>query len=104
MRRRSKKPLTFVRNRFYGKRANPVREPLKKGSGGINPCFTPDNSASKPDLIEFHKEDLKLRRRQQLARTPNVAVRQTGSIATGNRHGGPHMHKREIARARGESL
>lgn len=62
------KRFTFKRNRFYGKRVNPVREPLKKGSGGINPCWKPSNEASKADLIEFHKEELKLRRRRQLAR------------------------------------
>jgi hypothetical protein len=61
-RRKSARPITFVRNRFYGKRANPVREPLKNGTGGSNPCFKPSNEASKADLREFHKEDLKLRR------------------------------------------
>jgi hypothetical protein len=60
--RKSAQPLTFLRSRFYGKRVNPVREPLKKGTGGINPCFRPSNEASKADLAEFHAEDLKLRR------------------------------------------
>ena len=58
----AKKRRTFLRSRFYGKRVNPVREPLKKGTGGINPCFKPSNDASKDELREFHKEDLRLRR------------------------------------------
>lgn len=70
-RRKSKKPLTFLRSRFWGKRVNPVREPLKKGTGGVNPCWTPSNEASKADLIEFHKEELRLRRHRQLARVPS---------------------------------
>jgi hypothetical protein len=93
--------LTFLRSRFYGRRLAPVREPLKKGTGGINPCFKPSNEASKADLREFHQEDLRLRRSKQLARTANCSPPRSGSIATGNRHGGPHQHKREIAR-RGE--
>jgi hypothetical protein len=94
----AKKRRTFLRNRFYGKRVNPVREPLKKGTGGINPCFRPSAGVSKADLREFHQEDLKLRRSHQLARVPNVRQPASTSIATGNRHGGEHQHKREIAR------
>jgi hypothetical protein len=94
MKRKSRKPLTFVRNAFWGKRANPVREPLKKDTGGINPCFRPSAGASKADLREFHKEDLKLRRAAQLKRTPNVRQPASRSIATHS-----HEHKREIARA-----
>lgn len=105
MKRRSKKPLTFVRNTFYGKRANPVREPLKKGTGGINPCWRPSAGASKADLAEYHTEEMALRRSRQRSRVPNVLQRPSGSIAEGNRHGGPHRHEREIARlkARGET-
>jgi hypothetical protein len=99
VKRRSKKPLTFVRNRHYGKRLNPIREPLKQGTGGINPCFRPSADATKADLREFHKEDLKLRRSHQLARTPSIGHPRSTSIATGNRHGGEHLHKREIARS-----
>lgn len=61
-RRKSAKPLTFLRSRFYGKRVNPIREPLKKGTGGINPCFRPSNEASKADLAEFHREEMGLRK------------------------------------------
>jgi hypothetical protein len=56
------------------------------------------NDVSKADLREFHQEDLQLRRFRQLARIPNSPHPRSGSIATGNRHGGPHQHKREIAR------
>jgi hypothetical protein len=54
-----RKRRTFVRNRFYGRRANPVREPLKRGTGGCNPCFRPPAGASRDDMREFHKEDLR---------------------------------------------
>jgi hypothetical protein len=96
-----KKRRTFLRSRFYGRRANPVREPLKKGTGGINPCFKPSGEASKADLREFHQEDLRLRRSHQLARVPNCGHPRSGSIAVGNRHGGPHQHGREITRRGG---
>jgi hypothetical protein len=37
-------------------------------------------------------------RRMIRSAKPNHAARAHLSIATGNRHGGPHQHKREIAR------
>ena len=101
-----RKPLTFVRSRFYGKRVNPVREPLKKGTGGINPCFRPHADATRADLAEYHAEEMALRRAHQRKREPNTPRSRSSSIATGNRHGGEHQHKREIARrakARGET-
>lgn len=45
-----------------GVKKREAREPLKKGTGGINPCFKPANEATKADLVEFHREDMKLRR------------------------------------------
>jgi len=98
MKRRSTKPLTFLRNRFHGKRINPVREPLKKGTGGINPCFRPPAGVSKADLADYHREDMALRRSHQRQREATVRLASSGSIANGNRRGGPHMHQREIAR------
>lgn len=97
-RRQSTKPLTYLRSRFYGKRVNPIREPLKKGTGGINPCFRPSADASKADLAEYHREEMGLRRAHQRKREATVRLVPTGSIATGNRRGGPHLHQREIAR------
>jgi hypothetical protein len=37
--------------------------------GAINDCWRPSNEASKEDLREWHREDLKLRRRRQLEPT-----------------------------------
>jgi hypothetical protein len=62
----------FVKRRKIAERLGLVTS-LKKGTGGINPCFKPSNEASKADLIEFHQEDLRLRRSHQLARQSNMA-------------------------------
>lgn len=67
----------FVKDRKVARRLGLKTSP-KKGTGGINDCFTPSNESSKPDLKEFHQEDLKLRRRHQLARQPNVALARCG--------------------------
>jgi hypothetical protein len=55
-----------TRDHFVKRRKFP--KSLKRGTGGCNPCFKPSNEASKADLVEFHREDLKLRRSRQLSR------------------------------------
>jgi hypothetical protein len=67
-------------------------------AGVINDCKRPDAGASKVDLIEFHREELRNRRARQLARKPNSRQPTSFSIAQENRHGGAHLHKREIDR------
>lgn len=47
---------------------------LKKGTGGINPCFRPSNEASKTDLVEFHREEMALRRAHQRKRQSGFSV------------------------------
>ena len=87
----------FVKRRKVAERLGKSTS-LKKGTGGINPCYRPAKGASKADLAEYHAENMGLRRAHQLSRHPNVRQPRDGSIATGNRHGGEHQHKREIAR------
>jgi len=41
---------------------------MAKGTGGINDCFRPSAEASKADLVEFHSEEMKLRRSRQRKR------------------------------------
>jgi hypothetical protein len=64
----------FVKRRKVAKRLG-VSTSLKRGTGGINECWKPSNEASKADLREFHREDLRLRRHRQLERQPNVRKR-----------------------------
>lgn len=44
-------------------------------TGAVNDCSKPDFGASKADLIEFHREELRSRRRRQLARKPSNSWR-----------------------------
>ena len=52
------------------------RRVIKTGKGKLprragpsfNDCWKPSNEASKADLREYHAEEMKLRRRRQLAR------------------------------------
>jgi hypothetical protein len=39
-----------------------------RGTNSVNDCWKPSNEASKADLREYHAEEMKLRRRRQLAR------------------------------------
>lgn len=55
---------------------------LAKGTGGINPCYRPSAGASKADLVEFHREDMRLRRSRQLQRQPGfIAVMSKDRVA-----------------------
>lgn len=67
----------FVKDRKIARRLG-LNTSLKKGTGGINPCFRPSGEASRADLIEYHREDMRLRRAHQRDRKPNViAVRRS---------------------------
>lgn len=89
----------FVKRRKHPTYLARVAERKRAGrSGAGNPCFRPSNEASKADLAEYHREEMGLRRSHQRQRTATVRLVPTASIATGNRHGGEHEHKREIAR------
>lgn len=88
----------FVKRRKHPKYLERAAERRGGRSGGMNSCFRPSAEASKADLAEYHREEMGLRRAHQRERTATHRPVASGSIATENRHGGPHQHEREIAR------
>jgi hypothetical protein len=69
----------------------------KRAPSGLNDCWRPSLGASKEDLAEYHAEEMGLRRARQRSRSSS-GTWASDSIATENRHGGPHRHAREIER------
>lgn len=68
MRKKPNQYLKGLMEHFRMRRLHP-KTYKGRGAGGINDCWKPSAGASKADLIEWHKEDLRLRRRRQLTRT-----------------------------------
>lgn len=67
-----KKSRHKPRDHFVKRRKHAVS--LKRGAGGINDCWRPSHEATKADLAEYHAEEMKLRRKHQLARKPGFTA------------------------------
>jgi hypothetical protein len=76
----------FVKRRKHPKYLAKAAERRRARIGAINDCFRPS------------VEEMGLRRAHQRKREATVRLVPTGSLTAGNRHGGPHLHQREIAR------
>lgn len=76
----------FVKRRKFPKS-------LKRGTGGMNPCWRPSSEASKADRVEFHQEDMKLRRSRRRQLKPDFDC-----IGKTNRNEDPAWRNREFRR------
>lgn len=54
--------------RKYWKRLRTDKRYHEKRNTAVNDCWRPSNEASKADLVEYHREEMKLRKAHRRAR------------------------------------